>query len=133
MYELCTPAMLYAVFAGISILVALFSKFQVVSILIKFLFAVAWTWFLNYLCVKGYKVISWFLVLLPLLLMIGIAAIAFETLRASSNKEGLMASLDATPNQVKIMQNGRRLTDDDEYGRRMVVHWTYPTGPDTLG
>lgn len=86
MYKLCTPAMIYAIFAGISILVALFSKFLVFSIITKALFAVAWTWFLNYLCVKGYKVISWFLVLLPFLMILGIVALAAETVNAASKQ-----------------------------------------------
>jgi len=112
MYELCAPAMLYAIFAGLSILAALFSKFQFVSILIKFLFAVAWTWFLNYLCLKGYKVISWFLVLLPLLLMIGIVALVFETARATSNKEGYRALIRDAPYDTDAVKDA---TTDRRY------------------
>ena len=86
MYKLCTPAMVYVVLAGISILIALFSKFHAFSILTKIVFVGAWTWFLNYLCMKGYKAISWFLVLLPFLLMLGIFALAAEIVNVASKQ-----------------------------------------------
>ena len=86
MYKLCTPAMVYVVLAGISILLALFSKFHAFSILTKIVFVGAWTWFLNYLCMKGYKAISWFLVLLPFLVMLGIFALAAEIVNVASKQ-----------------------------------------------
>ena len=86
MYKLCTPAMVYVVLAGISILLALFSKFHAFSILTKIVFVGAWTWFLNYLCMKGYRAISWFLVLLPFLVMLGIFALAAEIVNVASKQ-----------------------------------------------
>ena len=86
MYKLCEPAMVYVVLAGISILFALFSKFHAFSILTKIVFVGAWTWFLNYLCMKGYKAISWFLVLLPFLIMLGIFALAAEIVNVASKQ-----------------------------------------------
>ena len=81
--KLCTPAMLYLVLAAISIVVGIFQKFQFFSLLVKVVFVAAWTWFLNLLCSKGYKAISWFLVLLPFLLMFGVFAMAMEVVRSA--------------------------------------------------
>jgi len=40
------------------------------AIMSKVFFALLWTWFLNFLCSKGYKSVSWFLVLLPFILIL---------------------------------------------------------------
>jgi len=82
--KLCTPAMLYLVLAAISVVVGVFQKFQLFSLLVKVAFVAAWTWFLNFLCSKGYKVISWFLVLLPFLLMFGVFAMAMEVVKSAN-------------------------------------------------
>jgi hypothetical protein len=33
--------------------------------IVKIVFIVAWTWFLDILCSRGYERVSWFIVLLP--------------------------------------------------------------------
>ena len=82
--KLCTPAMLYLVLAAISVVVGVFQKFQLFSLLVKVAFVAAWTWFLNFLCSKGYTAISWFLVLLPFLLMFGVFAMAMEVVNSAN-------------------------------------------------
>ena len=82
--KLCTPALVYFVLAAISLVIALFKNFQFMSLVVKGLFIVAWTWFLNFLCSKGYKAISWFLVLLPFLLMLGVFVMAMEVVKTAS-------------------------------------------------
>jgi len=54
------------------------------SLITKGIFIAAWTWFLNFLCSKGYKGISWFLVLLPFLLMLGVFVMAMEVVKTAS-------------------------------------------------
>jgi hypothetical protein len=78
--KLCTPALIYFIISVISIIVALFNKFKAVTILIKVVFVLIWTWFLNYLCNKGLAVVSWVLVLLPFLIMFGMMALILETI-----------------------------------------------------
>lgn len=85
--KLCTPAMLYLVLAAISIVIGVFQKFQILSLLIKIVFVSAWTWFLNLLCSKGYTAISWFLVILPFLLMFGVFAMAMEIVNSASGSQ----------------------------------------------
>jgi hypothetical protein len=76
--KLCAPALLYLILSVISISLALFSGIGFLTILIKLIFVAIWTWFLNYLCKKGFSVVSWILVILPFLVMLGMIAIVFE-------------------------------------------------------
>jgi hypothetical protein len=97
--KLCTPAMLYLVLAAISIVIGVFQKFQFFSLLIKVVFVAAWTWFLNFLCSKGYKAISWFLVLLPFLIMLGVFAMAMEVVKSATAPMIPTASMQKNPQQ----------------------------------
>jgi hypothetical protein len=46
--------------------------------IIKFLYILFWTWVLDLLCINGFELVSWFLVLLPFIVMfIGIAYVFF--------------------------------------------------------
>ena len=64
----CTPAQLYLILGAIGIISAAFNKFSVETLLTKALFLVIWAWVLNWLCSKGFKAISWILVLLPFIM-----------------------------------------------------------------
>ena len=68
--KLCTPAKIYFALAILSILMGLFSGFNLMAILGKLLFAVIYTFILGWLCSKGWKSLSWFLVLLPYVLIL---------------------------------------------------------------
>ncbi len=67
--DLCTPAMIYFVLSVITIVLAIMKRMSLMSIATKSFFVLLWTWFLNYLCSKGYATISWFLVLLPFIMI----------------------------------------------------------------
>jgi hypothetical protein len=87
--SICTPAVVYFVISAVSIVLGLFHGFNIFSVLIKVAFVAAWTWFLNFLCSKGYAVISWFLVLLPFILMLGVFAIVYEVVKSGAgNTQG---------------------------------------------
>ena len=66
--HLCTPALIYLVISAITIVMAI-TRVHSAAIMSKVFFALLWTWFLNFLCTKGYKNVSWFLVLLPFILI----------------------------------------------------------------
>lgn len=68
--QLCTPAKIYFAIAIFSILIGLFSGFHFMAVLGKLVFAVIYTYILGWLCSKGYKSLSWFLVLLPYVLIL---------------------------------------------------------------
>jgi hypothetical protein len=68
--KLCTPAKIYFAIAVISSIFALFSGVKLMIVAFKLLFAFGWTFILGWLCTKGFKTLSWFLVLLPYIIIV---------------------------------------------------------------
>jgi hypothetical protein len=102
--SLCSPARVYL---GISIFVTLVlivqnlfngnsnelcvgafkCAFPNVALLFVFkaVYVLFWTWLLNFLCKKGLKSLSWFIVLIPVLLLaLGLAVIIYTSLTVSN-------------------------------------------------
>ena len=68
-YKMCTPARIYFVVSVLGGIIALFNNAPIISVAMKFIFILLWTYALCFLCKKGYSSISWFLVLLPFIVM----------------------------------------------------------------
>ena len=68
--NLCTPAKIYFAIAVISTIMALLSGISFMILFMKLIFAFIWTFVLGLLCDKGYTSISWFLVLLPYIIIL---------------------------------------------------------------
>ena len=68
--KLCTPAKIYFTIAVIATVIGLFSGLPIMYAFWKLVFAFIWTFILGWLCKKGYTSISWFLVLLPYILIL---------------------------------------------------------------
>ena len=68
--QLCTPAKIYFFLAVLACIIALFNSVPVLAVFMKLMFAFIWTYGLNWLCSKGYKSVSWALVLLPYIIII---------------------------------------------------------------
>ena len=66
----CTPAQLYLVLGAIGIIMGFLKNYGVWTLLTKAFFLVLWAWVLNWLCSKGFKAISWILVLLPFIMVL---------------------------------------------------------------
>ena len=81
--KFCTPALVYFVLSVIALILAVMKQFQPVSLIVKVVWVMFWTWFLNFLCSKGYSGISWFLVLLPFILTISVMVLSLEMARRS--------------------------------------------------
>jgi hypothetical protein len=106
--KLCTPAQIYLIVSVILIVLSYFGmnaisqqitlnqannsflqslnftyqKDTKTSYVVQALFIVLWTWVLSYLCNKGFSNLSWFLVLLPWLLMfLGFFVYIIETIK----------------------------------------------------
>jgi len=93
--SLCPPALLYLVVSLISLIIIAFYNYGNTNVycvgyyscpvynvtlifIVKLIYIVFWTWVLNLICGAGYSIISWLLVLLPILLyfiMIGLLMI----------------------------------------------------------
>ena len=84
--NLCAPAMFYLIIASIILIIVIFQNVgnqnslsignynsrvpsTILIIIIKAICILFWTWVLNLICKAGYKGISWFLVLLPFILI----------------------------------------------------------------
>ena len=61
--SLCTPAFIYIIIAFIYLLVSVFRSFNMIGTVINLLFILLWTWILNYLCINGYNIIAWLLLI----------------------------------------------------------------------
>ena len=88
--KLCTPARIYF---AIAVIAAIFSLFSGASIMYAFwnlVFAFIWTYVLGWLCRKGYTSISWFLVLLPYII-IGLAM--FNIYHVTQEQRQIMRTL----------------------------------------
>lgn len=66
--SLCTPAMIYFVISIIYLIINIFTNFNIMSMVIRLLVILVWTWLLNFLCTKGFTVISWLLIIVPFLM-----------------------------------------------------------------
>jgi hypothetical protein len=88
--KLCTPAKIYFAIAVISSIIALFNGVGIFVVAVKLIFAFIWTFVLGWLCDKGYKSISWFLVLLPYII---IALAMFGIYHVTRGQKQMMRSL----------------------------------------
>jgi hypothetical protein len=61
----CTPTTIYLFISIISLIFSILFSFNLISIIIKLIFIMFWTWLLNTLCNNGLTIVSWFLVVLP--------------------------------------------------------------------
>ena len=67
--ELCTPAKIYFAIAVIASVFSLFNGIGIIAVGLNLMFAFIWTFVLGWLCKKGLTNISWFLVLLPYIII----------------------------------------------------------------
>ena len=95
--DLCKPALLYFIISMLSMIVLLFQNLgnngsyhvgcfscnvpsTTVVFIVQLVYILFWTWILNLMCKDGHSGISWFLVLLPLILffvMMGMVLLNF--------------------------------------------------------
>ena len=84
--DLCTPAAFYFVVSILGLILVMFQNLgndgvyslgsystrvpsTILVFIFKFIYVLFWTYILNLICKDGHKEISWFLVLLPFLLL----------------------------------------------------------------
>ena len=94
--DLCTPAQVYVILTAFTLIAMIFGK-QYGPAVAKFIFAIIFTFFLNWLCVKGFVGVSWFLVLLPFI-AIGLVVVFFVFAAA---KAGASAVANAGQQQMQ--------------------------------
>ena len=87
---LCTPAKIYFAIAVIAAIFALLNGAGLMVIFMNLIFAFAWTFVLGWLCKKGMKTLSWFLVLLPYIIM---ALAMFGIYRVTHEQRQIMRTM----------------------------------------
>jgi len=68
--NLCAPALVYLI---LSVIVTAFEytiHFNIVIILINILFIGLWTFVLNWICSTGYSIISWVMIIVPIIIAV---------------------------------------------------------------
>lgn len=99
--QLCTPAQIYFVISFLSILSMIMQNIQdpnsyccglvraespinnIFYFIFKIIYVFVWTYLLNVLCKKGYKTMSWVILLLPIIgmfILIGLVLISLQRL-----------------------------------------------------
>ena len=68
--DLCSPAKLYFVLSVIACIAALINGLKFGQVMINLIIAFAWTAVLSWICGKGFTSVSWFLVLVPYIIML---------------------------------------------------------------
>lgn len=106
--KFCTPAKIYFAIALIASVLALLNGVRLMAVGWQMLFALVWTYILGWLCKKGYRTVSWFLVLLPYILMF---IAMFNVLRVTRNVmrmvrlQGVYGQEAMTPARVRRTAN----------------------------
>jgi len=65
--SLCLPAKVYLILAVTGMLASLYNKLNVINLVFSVIFVFLWTHILNWFCSRGFMVLSWFLVMLPVI------------------------------------------------------------------
>ena len=87
--SICAPAMVYLILSVIGLIIASAIQFSVISILLKVIFIALWTFLLNFLCANGLTIVSWILVLLPIIFMVASIFMVINFMsNASKNRQG---------------------------------------------
>jgi hypothetical protein len=110
---LCTPAFIYLAISLFAILVALFNGTKIIMVLGKTAFVVFWTFLLNLLCKNGYKSFSWFLVLLPYVLLLGGFLTAFYQVKETFAD---MGASDPTAVATELVSSLMKEKEDEKEG-----------------
>ncbi len=129
--NLCTPALIYAIFSTFQIFFDLYSRRYFLSIS-KLIVTIVFTYLLNILCSKGLTIISWFLIALPfiftlifieiLLVSMGIQVLGSETIEQINKIESSQKQM---PNQV-INQNQN---NSQGHNKNHYIDISYSEGP----
>ncbi len=75
-FKLCTPSLIYLILAVVSVVSMLINGRFGLLLIFQVLFMALWTWILDLICKAGYEVLSWILVILPIIIMIFIVLFA---------------------------------------------------------
>lgn len=63
--SVCAPAYLYIIISVIGLFISMSTNVDIITTIINLVIILLWGWFLNFLCIRGYSIIAWLLLILP--------------------------------------------------------------------
>ena len=97
--DLCSPAKLYFVLSVIACLAALINGVKFGQVMINLIIAFAWTAVLSWICGKGFTGVSWFLVLVPYIIML---LVFFKLMKDISSSQVMMVVPPSSTQQMRM-------------------------------
>ena len=97
--ELCSPAKLYFVLSVIACIAALVNGLKIMQVAINLIIAFAWTAVLSWICGKGFTGVSWFLVLVPYIIML---LVFFKLMKDISSSQVMMVIPPSSTQQMRM-------------------------------
>lgn len=97
--ELCSPAKLYFILAVIACIAALINGVKFMQVAINLIIAFVWTAILSWICGKGFTGVSWFLVLVPYIIML---LVFFKLTKDISNSQVMMVVPPSSSQQMRM-------------------------------
>lgn len=97
--DLCSPAKLYFVLSVIACVAALINGVKIMQVAINLIIAFAWTAILSFICGKGFTGVSWFLVLVPYIIML---LVFFKLMKDISSSQVMMVVPPSSTQQMRM-------------------------------
>lgn len=97
--DLCSPAKLYFVLSVIACVAALINGVKIMQVAINLIIAFAWTAILSFICGKGFTGVSWFLVLVPYIVML---LVFFKLMKDISSSQVMMVVPPSSSQQMRM-------------------------------
>ena len=97
--DLCSPAKLYFVLSVIACIAALINGVKIMQVAINLIIAFAWTAALSWICGKGFTGVSWFLVLVPYIIML---LVFFKLIKDISSSQVMVVVPPSSTQQMKM-------------------------------
>jgi hypothetical protein len=97
--DLCSPAKLYFVLSVIACIAALINGLKFGQVMINLIIAFAWTAVLSWICGKGFTGVSWFLVLVPYIIML---LVFFKLMKDISKSQVMVVVPPSSTQQMKM-------------------------------
>jgi hypothetical protein len=97
--DLCSPAKLYFVLSVIACIAALINSLKVMQVAINLIIAFAWTAVLSWICGKGFTGVSWFLVLVPYIIML---LVFFKLMKDISSSQLMVVVPPSSTQQMRM-------------------------------
>jgi len=100
--SLCTPKFIFFIISVVSLFVMLFDNIQNTHhycfgnvscnvantstiFIVEIIIFVFWTWFLNFICARGYVSVSWFILLFPYIVLFGLVLFGASEIRNTNH------------------------------------------------